>query len=191
MSEDAAYARKVRRASQLLFFQRHAQPGVKGWELKRALGRDYVKVLELLDSHLEGMGLQVKTVYEEPEPPKQPTEEQLERARFYISLRGGLAREDLRTSGWRVDDVAGLAVAVAYVVSRHGKAPRKDVEQLLGQKFPDWRVELNLDRYVRRGYLAQDEEGMLYLGWRARAEVDQKALLNLILGREVAEQPTG
>lgn len=185
MSEEAAiYARRVRRAAQILFFKRHRQPGVRGWELRRALGRNYMKVLELLNARLGDLGLRVRTVYEGPKPPGEPKAEQLDRARFYVSIRDPLTKEDLRMSGWRVDDVAALAVTVAYIVSKGGKALRKDVEQILRQKFPKWRVELNIDRYKKRGYFTQDEEGVLHLGWRARAEIDQRALLNLILGKE-------
>ena len=85
------------------------------------------------------------------------------------------------TSGFRVDDVAALAATLAYIVSREGKAPRREVEDLLRAKFPKWKVELNIERFIKRGYLAQDEE-VLYIGWRTRAEVDPKALLNLLLG---------
>ena len=50
----------------------------------------------------------------------------------------------------------------------------------------------DIDRFIRRGYLEEDDEGMLYVGWRTRAEVDQKALLGLLLGREkVGEEKVG
>ena len=84
-------------------------------------------------------------------------------------------------SGWRVDDVAALTVAIAYIISRQGKAPRNEVEEILREKFPKWRVDYNLNRFQRRGYLSQDDSGILYLNWRARAEVDQQTLLKLIL----------
>ena len=42
------YAGKVKKATQMLFYKRHAQPGVKGWELHKALGSDYPKVLDVL-----------------------------------------------------------------------------------------------------------------------------------------------
>lgn len=192
MSEEAAiYARRVRRAAQLLFFKRHGQPGVKGWELRRSLGRNYMKVIELLNARLEDLGLEVRTAYEGQRPQGEPEAGHLDSARFYVSLRDPLTKEDLRLSGWRVDDVAALTVTVAYIVSRGGKALRSDAEQILRQKFPKWRVELNIDRFKRRGYFTQDEEGLLHLGWRARTEIDQKALLSLVLGREIEpkEQP--
>jgi hypothetical protein len=86
--------------------------------------------------------------------------------------------------GWRIDDLAGLAVTIAHIISKKGQAPRKDVEKLLGEKLPGWKVGLNLDRYIRYGYLQQDENDLLYLDWRTRAEVDEKALIDLLLRSE-------
>jgi hypothetical protein len=86
--------------------------------------------------------------------------------------------------GWRIDDFAGLAIAISYIVSKKGKAPREDVEGLLREKLPGWKVGLNIERYIRYGYLTQDDNGQLYLDWRTRAEVDQKALIDLILSVE-------
>ncbi|MEM2465909.1 MAG: hypothetical protein QXZ47_01230, partial [Candidatus Bathyarchaeia archaeon] len=83
----------------------------------------------------------------------------------------------------RIDDLAGLAITIAYIISKKGKAPRKEVEELLREKLPSWKVGLNIDLYIRYGYLTQDENEQLYLGWRTRAEVDQKALIDLILSK--------
>jgi len=41
----ALLERKVRRAFQVLVLQRGRNPGVKGWEMKRHLGRDYRKII--------------------------------------------------------------------------------------------------------------------------------------------------
>lgn len=186
-SETAEYVRKVKRATKILFYKRHRQPGVKGWELKRALGNDYVKIVDLVNRQLENIDLQVKVVYEVPEPPKNPTEEQLEKARFYVTLREPLQSSDMTLAGWRIDDVAVLVVTVAYIVSKQGKSTRKEVEQVLREKFPKRRIDFSLNRFIRLGYLSQDDAGVLYLDWRARAEIDQKTLLKLILGQEIAK----
>ena len=85
--------------------------------------------------------------------------------------------------GWRIDDLAGLAITISYIISKKGQAARKDVEKLLGEKLPGWKVGLNIDRYIRYGYLMQDDKAQLYLDWRTRAEVDQKALINMLLTR--------
>jgi hypothetical protein len=180
----AYYASKVKRASHLLFYRRHKKPGVKGWELRKNLGKDYSRVLKILDDYLERLDLQVKTVFEGEPATEKPRPEQLDKARFFITLRGTLTPKEAKMVGWRIDDLAGLAVTVAYIISRKGKAPRKEVEEILKEKLPKWRVDLNLDRYIRYGYLSQDEREQLYLGWRTRAEVDQKALIDLLLGTE-------
>jgi hypothetical protein len=93
--------------------------------------------------------------------------------------------------GWRVDDLAGLAVTISYVISKKGQASRKDVEDLLAEKLPGWKVALNLDRYIRYGYLTEDENRIVYLDWRTRAEVDQKTLIDRLLSAEKqAQLPT-
>jgi hypothetical protein len=179
------YASKMKRATHMLFYRRHQKPGVKGWELHRALGADYPKVLEVLDDYLKSLDLQVKTVFEEEKTPVgKPTLEELNKARFYVTLRGELTPKESKMIGWRIDDLAGLAVAISYIISKRGQAPRKDVEELLGEKLPGWKVGLNVDRYIRYGYLQEDENDQLYLNWRTRAEVDEKALINLLLNAE-------
>jgi hypothetical protein len=176
------YASKMKRATHMLFYRRHQKPGVKGWELHKALGVDYPKVLDILDDHLKSLDLQVKTVFEEEKTPAaKPSVEELDKARFYITLRGDLTPKETKMIGWRIDDLAGLAVTIAHIISKKGQAPRKDVEKLLGEKLPGWKVGLNIDRYIRYGYLQQDDNNLLYLDWRTRAEVDEKALINLLL----------
>ncbi len=181
MTRKAYYARKIKRATQLLFYKRHMKPGVKGWELKNALGSDYPKILKVLDNHLEKLDLQVKTVFEGEEPAEKPTLEELNKARFYVTVRGGFPSRDAKMMGWRIDDIAGLATAISYIISKKGKAPRDEVEDLLRTKLPGWRVEMNMNRYIKSGYLGEDEHNQLYLDWRTRAEVDQKALVELLL----------
>jgi len=184
LKKKAVYARKLKRATHLLFYRRHKKPGVKGWELRKRLGSDYPKVLGILDSYLENLDLQVKTVFEEESTVEKPTLEQLDRARFYIVLRGGLTPKESKMMGWRIDDIAGLVTAIAYITSKKGKAPREEVEKLLRDKLPGWRVDINMNRYIKSGYLAEDENKQLYLDWRTRAEIDQKLLVDLLLGIE-------
>jgi hypothetical protein len=175
------YASKLKRATHLLFYKRHTKPGVKGWELRKALGSDYPKVLKLLDDHLKALDLQVKTVFEEEKAVEKPSLEQLDRARHFITLRGDITPKEAKMVGWRIDDLAGLAITISYIISQKGKATRKEVEDMLRDKLPGWKVGLNIDRYIRYGYLTQDENEQLYLDWRTRAEVDQKALIDLVL----------
>jgi hypothetical protein len=178
------YARKIKRAVHLLFYKHHMKPGVKGWELKKRLGTDYPEVLNILDNFLEKLDLQIKTVFEEEKPNEKPTLEELNKARFYVTLKGQLTPKETKLCGWRIDDIAGLAMTISYVISRKGRAPREEVEELLRSKLPGWRVDINMNRYIRSGYLAEDENKQLYLDWRTRAEVDQNALVDLLLETE-------
>jgi hypothetical protein len=166
----------------MLFYKRHQKPGVKGWELHKALGVDYPKVLEILDDYLKSLDMQVKTVFNgEKKAGENPSIEELDKARFYITLRGELTPKETKMIGWRIDDLAGLAVTITHIISKKGQAQRKDVEELLGEKLPGWKVGLNLDKYIRYGYLQQDDNDLMYLDWRTRAEVDEKALIDLLL----------
>jgi hypothetical protein len=179
------YASKMKRATHMLFYRRHQKPGVKGWELHKALGVDYPKVLDILDDYLKSLDLQVKTIFEkEKTPAEKPSIDELDRARFYITLRGDLTPKEIKMIGWRIDDLAGLAITISHIISKKGQAPRKEVEKLLGEKILGWKVGLNLDRYIRYGYLQQDDNDQLYLDWRTLAEVDDKALINLLLRSE-------
>ena len=129
----------------------------------------------------------MKTVFEGEKPAGKPTLAQLDTARFYVTLRGTIAQKETKLCGWRIDDIAGLAMAISYVISKKGKVPREEVKKLLRDKLPGWRVDMNLDRYIRAGYLAEDKNDQLFLDWRTRAEVDQKALVDMLLGVESAE----
>jgi len=173
----------------MLFYRRHQKPGVKGWELHKTLGADYPKVLDVLDDYLKNLDLQVKTVFEEEKQPAQkPSLEDLDKARFYVTLRGNLSPKEPKMIGWRIDDLAGLAITISYVISKKGQVPRKDVEELLGEKIPGWKVGPNIDRYIRYGYLTEDDNAQLYLDWRTRAEVDEKALVDMLLNAEAHKQ---
>ncbi len=179
-----AYAAKMKRATHMLFYRRHQKPGVKGWELHKALGSDYPKVLDVLDDFLKPLDLQVKTVYEQEKNPDKPTLDEQDKARFYVTLRGELEPKEAKMIGWRIDDLAGLAITISYIISKKGQAARRDVEELLGEKIAGWKVGLNIDRYIRYGYLQQDDNEQLYLDWRTRTEVDEKALIDLLLRSE-------
>ncbi len=188
MSRKAYYTRQIKRAAHLLFYRHHRKPGVKGWELKKKLGSDYPKVLTVLDRHLQKLDLQVKTVLDGKKLAEKPTLEQLNKARFFITLRGELTPKETKMMGWRIDDIAGLATSISYIISKKGKAPREEVEEILRNKLPGWRVGTNIERYIRYGYLAEDENKQLYLDWRTRAEIDQRALVDLLLGTEKEEE---
>lgn len=169
---------KLQRAAQMLFFRRHLVPGVKGWELKRALGKGYMKIVELLNDELEKLGMEVKIVFRSESAPR--TDKELRRARFFVVMKDPRVE---KATGQRVDDLAILAASIAYIHSRQGKVPRGEVEELLREKFPGWKVDRNLDKFIKQGYLYEDED-ILGIGWRTRAEVDREALLGYILAEE-------
>ena len=179
----ALYSGKIKKATQMLFYKRHQKPGVKGWELHKVIGSDYPKVIDLLQDYLEPLGLQVKTIFEEEKSPEKPTVEELDKARFFVALSKGSVSKD-KLMGWRIDDLAGLAVTISYIISKKGQAARKDIEKLLAEKMPNWKIGLNLDKYIRYGYLMQDDRGQMFLDWRTRAEVDEKVLIEMLLSTE-------
>lgn len=213
--------RRVKKAAQLLFFRQHRVPGVKGWELRKALGEDYLEVLSVLNSALDRFGMGVKRISEDTEKSssegeeggKEEEEEEEEekegggrgeekggggekaeagkggeevkeregdraaRDRFVIVLKDPVIE---KASGERIDELAMLAATLVYIISKQGKAPRRAVEDLLADKFPKQRVLLALDRFIRQGYLGEDN-GILYIGWRTRAEVDRRSLVEFVL----------
>ncbi len=171
--EAARTERKVKKAAQLLFFRRHNQPGVKGWELKKAVGDDYLEIIEVLNSIIRRLGLEVQRLGDDPEKEGKPDND-----RFVVVLKEQLTE---KASGLRIDEVAILSATLAYIISKQGRASRKSVEDFLADKFPRRRVNSALDRYIRQGYLNEDEKS-LFIGWRTRAEVDSKTLMELILG---------
>jgi len=184
----ASFRRKAKRVAHLLFFKRHRKPGAKGRELRRNVGRDYPEVLDFLDEALSPLDLQVKTVSEEGKTLEEMSKRELDRARFFVRLRGNLSSQEAKMCGWRIDDLAGLAVSISYIISKNGKAPRKDLEDLLNLKLPEWRVDWNLDRYIRNGYLGEGDDGMVYLEWRTLAEVDYRTLVDTLIGADTEEE---
>jgi hypothetical protein len=174
-ADKALLERKVRKAFQVLILQRGRNPGVKGWEMKRYLGRDFRTILEVLSEDVSPMGLEVFEV--------KGVDGTEDSSRFLLRFKESPTVTEAETSGIRIDDLAVLAATIAYVNSKQGRVARREVETFLREKFPKWRVEYSLDRYVKRGYLEQDERGMVHIGWRTRAEVDEKTLMTMILSR--------
>jgi hypothetical protein len=178
---EKAYSRKVKDAVHLLFFTHHRLPGVRGWELRQELGTDWLQIVDVLDEQLKPLDLKVTRALDDPTI-VEPDSKQLADARFYITMRGSVDQKTSKSIGWRIDDIAGLAVAIAYLISKQGKSPRTEVEGILSEKLPGWRAKMNIDRYIRQGYLGEDDRGTLFIGWRSHAEVDQKQLVDLVVG---------
>ena len=178
---EKAYSRKVKDAVHLLFFTHHRLPGVRGWELRQELGTEWLQVVDVLDEQLKPLDLKITRAMDDPTI-IEPTSAQLADARFYITMRGSVDQKTSKSIGWRIDDIAGLAVSIAYLISKQGKSPRTEVESILSEKLPGWRARMNIDRYIRQGYLGEDNRGTLFIGWRSHAEVDQKQLVDLVVG---------
>ncbi len=168
-------------AAQLLLYKRHRQPGLKGWELKKSLGADYPQIVQLLDRHLEKLGLTVRKVGEDGIISSELSSGEADSARFYITLRNPPSLKEAKMTGWRIDDLAALAVILGHILTHEGKAPRGELEELLKEKITAWKVPLNLERFIRQGYLQEDEKGTVYLDWRTRAEISAKELLDALI----------
>ncbi len=173
--DKALLERKVRKAFQVLVLQRGRNPGVKGWEMKRHLGREYRKIVEVLNEDVSSLGLEVFEV--------KGADGTDDSSRFLLRFREPPTIAEAETSGIRIDDLGVLAATIAFINSKQGRVSRREVEQFLREKFPKWRVEYSLDRYVKRGYLEEDDRSMLHIGWRTRAEVDEKTLMTMILSK--------
>jgi hypothetical protein len=182
--EKRFYSEKLKHAIHLLLFKRGKMPGAKEWELKAGLGKNYKEVLKQVDALLSELDLEVKRVEPDQSQARQLGEGQLgdsaEDARYLVTLRGTLTPKEARLSGWRIDNLAALTVAIAYVVTKQGKAPREEVEKLIADKVGRWKTLTLMDAFVRNGYLKEDETGSLSLGWRTSSEVNLRDLMTLI-----------
>ncbi len=188
MSQEADVAIKVKKALQLMLTPKARAPGVKGWELKRAIGKDYYTIIEALGAELDKLGLTVKIVGESGELSLRAEPEQLDDARYYIIFKEPLNVREASPSGMSIDDMAALAVTLSYLTSKRGRAPAKEVEKMLREKLPKWKVEWNMRRFIRKGYLLRSDDDTLAIGWRSLVEVDLKSLMTLLLATPPKEQ---
>jgi hypothetical protein len=181
LSNEAEVAIKVKRVLQTILSPKARAPGVKGWELRRTVGKDYYTIVQAAKSELDRLGLTIRTVGEEGELTAEVTPEQLDEARYYVIFKEPLSIKEATSSGMSVDDLAALAVTLSYLTSKRGKASLKEVEKMLKEKLPKWKVEWNLRRFVRKGYIVKGEDDIISIGWRSLVEVDLKSLLSLLL----------
>jgi hypothetical protein len=179
-SEQSYYPERVKRAAHLLFFKRGRVPGARSWELKSGLGKEYLKVLTQLDESLKDLDLEVKKVESQVLSDYKPGPDGEEESRYFVRLKGTLTPREARMTGWRIDNLAALAACLSLIVSKQGKSERKELEEIIGQKVGRWRALTLTDAFLRSGYLEEDEEGLVKLGWRTRAELDLESLMMLI-----------
>jgi hypothetical protein len=173
------YSDKLKRAMHLLIFKRGKLPGAREWELKEKIGKNFEQVLEQLNQLLAELDLEIKKVTEPTQGEMMPTGEThaSEEARYFITLKGTLGLKEAKLIGWRIDNLAGLGAALAFLVSKQGKAPRQEIEKLLAIKFGHWKALTLVDIFLRSGYLEEDDAGVMALGWRTRSEVDLRTLM--------------
>ena len=155
-------------------------PGARSWELKTGLGKEYLKVLTQLDESLKDLDLEVKKVESRVLSDYKPGPDAEEESRYFVRLKGTLTPREARMTGWRIDNLAALAACLSLIVSKQGKSGRKELEEIIGQKVGRWRALTLTDAFLRSGYLEEDEEGLVKLGWRTRAELDLESLMMLI-----------
>ena len=173
------YADKLKRATHLLLFRRGKMPGAKEWELKEKVGKNYKQVLDQLNQMLAELDLEIKKGTDAPtdDMVEEGRAREEEETRYYVTLKGTLGLKEAKMIGWRIDNLAALGGAVAYLVSKQGKAPREDVEKVLAHKFGRWKAQTLVDIFMRTGYLEEDDAGVMSIGWRTNSEVDLRALM--------------
>ncbi len=169
---------KIKRAAHILMLRSHSKPGVKGWELRRALGDDYIRVIELLDKELSDIGFKVAIKTESGEEPS--SKDDYDDSFFYVTFKSPPDWPEIRGSGWRIDELAALAVAISLIAGRGGKAKYEEILDVLAKKIPERRARALITRFIKQGYISGEEE--LELGWRTLVEVDVKGLLKAIIG---------
>src|SRR2546422_6061130 len=194
-SDETFYTEKLKRAAHMLFFKRGKVPGARTWELRTGLGKGYQQVLSQLDESLKDLDLEVKRVEVDALSDFGARGDGEEDYRYFVRLKGTLTPKEARMTGWRIDNLAALAACMSVIVSKQGKSERKELEEVIGQKVGRWRALTLTDAFLRSGYLEEDEEGLVKLGWRTRAELDLESLMMLIAeskpkGAIVEEEPT-
>jgi hypothetical protein len=173
------YADKLKRAVHLLFFRRGKMPGAKEWELKEKVGKNYSQVLDQLNTLLSELDLEIKKVSEPSsgQMAENETAVQMNEPRYYVTLKGSLGLKEAKMIGWRIDNLAALSGAIAYIIAKQGKAPRTDIERVIAQKYGRWKAATLVDIFLRAGYLEEDDAGVMSLGWRTKSEVNLPALM--------------
>ncbi|RLE66162.1 MAG: hypothetical protein DRJ38_02370 [Thermoprotei archaeon] len=128
---------------------------------------------------METFGLTIKIVGENGEFLSLDSDkDSLRKALFITVLKEPPTLQELKTSGWRIDDIAMLSVSLLYLLSRGGKASRKELLNVLYSKFGKWRVNYVVERLIKLGYLEEEDENIV-IGWRSKIEIDFNKLLGI------------
>ncbi|MEM0118549.1 MAG: hypothetical protein QXV32_08875 [Conexivisphaerales archaeon] len=183
MSDEAEELKeKAKKGLVYLLMQRHSQPGAKGWELKRILGRNYLKLIPLIEQKAEELGMTLKIVSEENEV--EASDENLDRARFVLVSKHPVP--DREAGGWlRMEEAASLAIILAAIHTKGSAESKDEALQMVKEKLPAWRAEQIISKLIRLGYLEEDS-GYLQTGWRSKIEIDMNQLLTAILTKRTS-----
>jgi hypothetical protein len=167
--EEDEIRKKGLRALRLLMLDTSVQPGMKGWELKRRLGKGYTDALKIATMEADRIGLKIVTVPDEEFP------EEIDRARYVLQTKEPLTDPDY--GGWlRIEEAAALAILIIELSIRGGVIQRDTSEKVLNKKLPIWRIKQILEKLKRLGYLTE-EGALIRKGWRAEVEIDEPGFL--------------
>jgi len=161
----------------LLLLRSHGYPGIRGSELKRILKTNLSEALKKTSKRLEPLGLEIKAVTDEGEIVDLSDEGKLLNAKIGIVLKDSLTEDEFRSTGFRIDELAVLTTAIVYILSLGGKASRKAIIDFLKDKIQEWRIDQALNKFVKLGYLREENENVLSIGWRTYMEINIEKLV--------------
>lgn len=154
--EEKELQERAKRGLSYLLMQRHSQPGCKGWELKRILGKNYQRLLSLIEARADELGLRLVVV------PDEENEGDMARARYVLVSKYPV--KDREMGGWlRMEEAASLAIALTHLYTRGGSESKEAILAMIKEKLPAWRAEQVVSKLVRLGYLEEDA-GYLKVG---------------------------
>lgn len=169
MSEEGELEAKARRMLRALLIESSSQPGMRGWELRRAFGKSYQQIVKVADAEAERLGLRIATVPDDEAP------EDIDRARFVLVTKEPLT--EFEASRWlRIEEAASLAILIGEMAIRGGAITTDAAVKLLSQKLPRWRINQILSKLKRLGYI-KEENGIIMKDWRTKVEIDEAGFL--------------
>lgn len=171
---------KMKKALHLMLIQRKSIPGTTGYELKKFIGKKYLYVIKLLNSELDSYGLMVKVVLpEDIKDPKNPSEEDYLRAHYYIVSKEPILGLKMK-GNFNIEELACLSACIIQVLARANNANVNDLKELLENKVGKIKAPRYIEKFRKLGYLEINNEGIVKLGWRTKAEINIENLLKLL-----------
>jgi hypothetical protein len=173
--EEAQLRERAMHGLRFLLIQRRNQPGCKGWELKREMGRNYLQLLKLVGSLASEIGLKLVSIPDEDFP------DDPDRSRYLLVSKEPLNGRD--TGSWlRMEEAASLAIVLSHLFVKGEVDSKAVLVNILKEKLPEWRAQQILSKLTRLGYIEEDS-GYIKVGWRSKVEVDRDQLLTAILSK--------